>query len=63
MAKMRVVQVTEPKGRLELIEREMPVPGVGSVRVKIEACGICHSDWFYQGGNLARHRVPAGSGT
>ena len=44
MAMMRVVQVSHPKGPLELVEREIPAPGAGSVRVKVEACGICHSD-------------------
>jgi alcohol dehydrogenase/propanol-preferring alcohol dehydrogenase len=44
MAKMRAVQVTRPKGSLEIVEREIPDPGAGWVRVKIEACGICHSD-------------------
>lgn len=44
MAKMRAVQVTRPKGSLEIVEREIPDPGAGWVRVKVEACGICHSD-------------------
>jgi D-arabinose 1-dehydrogenase-like Zn-dependent alcohol dehydrogenase len=44
MSKMRVVQVTRPKGALELIEREIPEPGVGSVCIKVEACGVCHAD-------------------
>lgn len=44
MAKMRVVQVGRPEGPLELAEREIPAPGPGSVRIKVEACGICHSD-------------------
>src|SRR5574341_2082187 len=44
MSKMRVVQVTRPKGPLELVERQIPEPGAGSVRVKVEACGVCHSD-------------------
>jgi D-arabinose 1-dehydrogenase-like Zn-dependent alcohol dehydrogenase len=44
MAKMRVVQVTRANGPLELVEREIPEPAQGSVRIKIEACGICHSD-------------------
>ena len=34
MAKMRVAQVTRPKGPLEIVEREIPEPGVGSVRLK-----------------------------
>jgi len=41
---MRVVQVAGAKGPLELVERQIPEPGPGSVRVKVEACGICHSD-------------------
>jgi Zn-dependent alcohol dehydrogenase len=44
MAKMRVVQVTRPNGAFEIVEREIPEPGAGSVRIKVEACGICHSD-------------------
>jgi D-arabinose 1-dehydrogenase-like Zn-dependent alcohol dehydrogenase len=44
MAKMRVVQVSRAKGPLELVEREVPEPGAGAVRIKVEACGICHSD-------------------
>ncbi|MDB5356872.1 MAG: Alcohol dehydrogenase GroES-like protein [Phycisphaerales bacterium] len=41
---MRAVQVTRPGGPLELVERPIPEPGPGSVRIKIQACGICHSD-------------------
>ncbi len=44
MSKMRAVQVTRPNGPLEIVEREIPEPGAGFVRIKIEACGICHSD-------------------
>jgi D-arabinose 1-dehydrogenase-like Zn-dependent alcohol dehydrogenase len=44
MSKMRVVQVSRPNGPLEIVEREIPEPGAGSVRIKVEACGICHSD-------------------
>ena len=44
MEAMRVVQVSRPKGPLEIVERPIPEPGAGSVRVKVEACGICHSD-------------------
>ncbi|HME61243.1 MAG TPA: alcohol dehydrogenase [Candidatus Binatia bacterium] len=44
MSKMRVAQVSRPNGSFEIVEREIPEPGAGSVRVKIEACGICHSD-------------------
>lgn len=44
MAKMRAVQVSQPNGPLETVEREIPEPGAGEVRIKVEACGICHSD-------------------
>jgi D-arabinose 1-dehydrogenase-like Zn-dependent alcohol dehydrogenase len=44
MAKMRAVQVTKAGGPLELVEREIPAPGAGKVRIKVQACGVCHSD-------------------
>ena len=44
MSKMRVVQVAHPKEAFEIVEREIPEPGAGSVRIKVEACGVCHSD-------------------
>lgn len=44
MSKMHAVQVTRPNGPLEMVEREIPEPGAGQVRIKVEACGICHSD-------------------
>jgi len=42
--KMRVVQVRNASGPFELVEREIPQPGPGSVRIRVQACGICHSD-------------------
>jgi D-arabinose 1-dehydrogenase-like Zn-dependent alcohol dehydrogenase len=42
--KMKAVQVGKPGGPLELVERDIPEPGPGQVRVAVEACGICHSD-------------------
>jgi len=44
MSKMRVVQVPRANGPFEIVEREIPEPGAGSVRIKVEACGVCHSD-------------------
>jgi D-arabinose 1-dehydrogenase-like Zn-dependent alcohol dehydrogenase len=41
---MRVVQVTRPKAPFEIVERPIPEPGAGTVRIKVLACGICHSD-------------------
>lgn len=44
MAKMKAAQISKPRGDFELVEREIPQPGPRQVRVKVEACGICHSD-------------------
>ena len=44
MSKMRVVQVPYAKGAFELVEREIPEPVAGTVRIKVQACGVCHSD-------------------
>ena len=44
MAKMRAAQVTSANGPFEMVERDIPEPGLRQVRVKVEACGLCHSD-------------------
>ena len=48
MARMRAVQVTKAGDPFTLVEREIPDPGAGQVRIKVEACGVCHSDAFVQ---------------
>jgi D-arabinose 1-dehydrogenase-like Zn-dependent alcohol dehydrogenase len=61
MTKMRAVQVPRPKGPLEIVEREIPEPKPGSVRIKVQACGICHSDSLTKEGlfpGLQYPRVP-----
>ena len=58
---MRVVQVARPGGNLELVQRPIPEPGRGQVRIKVEACGICHSDVLVKEGfwpGLQYPRVP-----
>jgi len=50
MAKMRVVQVTEANGPFSLVERPVPEPRAGEVRIRVEACGVCHSDSFAKTG-------------
>src|SRR5947209_13159451 len=52
MAKMRAVQVARPGGPLELVERDIPDAKPGTVRVRVEACGICHSDSLTRDGAL-----------
>jgi alcohol dehydrogenase, propanol-preferring len=44
MAKTRVMQVAKAGGPFELVERDIPEPQAQQVRLKVEACGICHSD-------------------
>ncbi|HJQ71562.1 MAG TPA: alcohol dehydrogenase [Blastocatellia bacterium] len=61
MSKMRAVQVPHPEGPLELVEREIPEPEAGWVRVKVQACGICHSDALTKNGafpGIEYPRVP-----
>jgi D-arabinose 1-dehydrogenase-like Zn-dependent alcohol dehydrogenase len=60
MPKMRAVQVPSPKATFEIVEREAPEPGPGSVRIKVQACGVCHSDSLTKEGfPLAQYpRVP-----
>lgn len=61
MPKMRAVQVSHPNGPLELVERDIPEPGPGAVRIRVEACGICHSDSFTVAGafpGISYPRVP-----
>ena len=41
---MKVAQVSKPGGDFEIIEREIPKPARGEVRIKVQACGVCHSD-------------------
>ena len=50
MARMQAVQSGGPGADWKLVEREIPEPGPGQVRIKVEACGICHSDMFVKEG-------------
>jgi len=44
IATMKAAQISNPGADFELVEREVPEPGAGQVRIKVQACGICHSD-------------------
>jgi len=44
MAKMMAVQVPKPGANFEVVEREIPEPGSGHVRIRVKARGVCHSD-------------------
>jgi len=41
---MKVAQVSGPGGDFQIVERKIPTPGAGEVRIKVQACGVCHSD-------------------
>jgi len=43
-ARMKVAQISKAGGDFEIAEREVPAPGAGQVRIKVQACGVCHSD-------------------
>ncbi len=61
MAKMKAVQVTKVGGQFEVVEREVPQAGPTEIRIKVEACGMCHSDAIVKGGQfpgLVLPRVP-----
>jgi D-arabinose 1-dehydrogenase-like Zn-dependent alcohol dehydrogenase len=59
-SKTRAVQVAGPGQKLELVERELREPGRGEVRVRVEACGVCHSDSITVEGHMPMEypRVP-----
>jgi D-arabinose 1-dehydrogenase-like Zn-dependent alcohol dehydrogenase len=44
IATMKVAQVSSPGADFQIVEREIPEPGSGHVRIKVQACGVCHSD-------------------
>src|SRR5258708_13886687 len=61
MAKMKGVEVPWAGADFELVEREIPQPGAGHVRIQVQACGICHSDVITKGGlfpGITYPRVP-----
>jgi D-arabinose 1-dehydrogenase-like Zn-dependent alcohol dehydrogenase len=58
---MKAVQISKPGGNFEVVERPVPQPGRGQVRIKVEACGICHSDALVKEGywpGIQYPRVP-----
>ena len=60
IATMKAAQISKPGGDLELVEREIPKPLEGHVRIKVQACGICHSDVLTKEGwpGIQYPRVP-----
>jgi len=61
MSKMKAVQVSKPGGNFELVEKNIPEPARNQIRIKVDACGICHSDSLVKDGHwpgLQYPRVP-----
>lgn len=58
MATMRVAQVSRPGGPFEITERQTPEPDTGSVRIRVQACGICHSDSLTKEGTYPGIQYP-----
>jgi D-arabinose 1-dehydrogenase-like Zn-dependent alcohol dehydrogenase len=44
VATMKVAQVPKGGAGFQIVERQIPEPGAGQVRIKVQACGVCHSD-------------------
>ena len=57
-ASMKVAQVPKPGGEFEIVDREMPEPGTGHVRIKVQACGVCHSDALTKEGSWPGIQYP-----
>ncbi len=44
VSQMKVAQISKPGAGFQIVDREIPQPGAGHVRIKVQACGVCHSD-------------------
>ncbi len=58
---MKAIQISRPGGEFELVNKDIPEPSAGHVRIKVEACGICHSDLIVKEGfwpGIKYPRVP-----
>ena len=57
-ATMKAAQIAKPGAAFEIIDREIPEPAAGQVRIKVNACGICHSDVLVKEGVLPWIQYP-----
>jgi D-arabinose 1-dehydrogenase-like Zn-dependent alcohol dehydrogenase len=55
---MKSAQIPKPGADFQIIEREIPQPGAGQVRIKVQACGVCHSDAFTKEGQWPGIQYP-----
>lgn len=59
---MRVAQVPKAGGAFQIVDREIPKPGPRQVRIKVQACGVCHSDSLTKEGAWPGIRYPRSPG-
>jgi D-arabinose 1-dehydrogenase-like Zn-dependent alcohol dehydrogenase len=52
MSRYKAVQVPQAKAAFQVVERELPQPGPGQVRIKVQACGVCHGDAVVKDGHM-----------
>lgn len=62
MAQMTAVQVSRPGAAFEVITKALPEPGPDQVRLKVQACGICHGDVFLKEGHWPSLQYPRVTG-
>jgi D-arabinose 1-dehydrogenase-like Zn-dependent alcohol dehydrogenase len=55
---MKVAQISKPGGDFEIVERQIPMPDAGHVRIKVQACGVCHSDVLTKEGSWPGIQYP-----
>ena len=58
VAPMKVAQIPKAGADFQIVEREIPKPGVGHVLIKVHACGVCHSDVFTKDGSWPGIQYP-----
>jgi D-arabinose 1-dehydrogenase-like Zn-dependent alcohol dehydrogenase len=58
LAPMKAAQVPSPGADFQIVEREIPNPSAGQVRIKVQACGVCHSDQFTKEGTWPGIQYP-----
>jgi D-arabinose 1-dehydrogenase-like Zn-dependent alcohol dehydrogenase len=58
MARMKAVQIGKAGGDFEIVERDIPEPSKNQVRIRVEACGMCHSDALVKEGHWPGIKYP-----
>ena len=61
VATMKAAQIAKPGAGFQIVEREIPKPDAGHVRIKVQACGVCHSDVFTVEGAWPGIQYPRGT--